>query len=155
MESNESVVRSFDTNKPTPIHEVAQGFSMPITVGIFVLAVVLGTGIGYFMAGGGTGGSSAGSVGKMIGGKEPAKTAGVQDEEKFPDQAEGTLKDGGFEGTGNFHLERPGGESQNVYLTSSIVDLSEYVGKKVRVNGQTFDSDKVGWLMDVGYVEIL
>jgi hypothetical protein len=73
----------------------------------------------------------------------------------FKDQAEGTLKEGGIDGEGNFHLERPGGESQNVYLTSSTVDLSLYVGKKVRVYGQTFAGQKAGWLMDVGLVEVL
>jgi hypothetical protein len=83
------------------------------------------------------------------------KTAGVVDKKTFKDQAEGTLKEGGIDGEGNFHLERPGGESQNVYLTSSTVDLSLYVGKKVRVYGQTFAGQKAGWLMDVGLVEVL
>jgi len=41
----------------------------------------------------------------------------------FPDKTEGVLREGGIEGEGNFHLERPGGESQNVYLTSTTVDL--------------------------------
>jgi hypothetical protein len=43
----------------------------------------------------------------------------------------------------------------NVYLTSSTVDLSPFVGKKVRVWGQTFTGQKAGWLMDVGLVEVL
>jgi len=30
-------------------------------------------------------------------------------------------------------LERPGGDSQNVYLTSSIVDLSKFVNSKVKI----------------------
>ena len=60
-----------------------------------------------------------------------------------------------MEGEGSFHLERPGGTSQNVYLTSSTVDLSEYVGKKVKVYGETFQGEKAGWLMDVGLVEVL
>jgi hypothetical protein len=83
------------------------------------------------------------------------KTAGIQDKKTFKDQAEGLLKEGGVEGEGNFHLERPGGESQNVYLTSSTVDLSEYVGKKVRVWGATFKGQHAGWLMDVGLVELI
>jgi hypothetical protein len=29
------------------------------------------------------------------------------------------------------------------------------VGKKVRVYGQTFAGQKAGWLMDVGYIEVL
>jgi len=83
------------------------------------------------------------------------KTAGIADKKTFKDQAEGTLKEGGIDGEGNFHLERPGGASQNVYLTSSTVDLSLYIGKKVRVYGQTFAGQKAGWLMDVGLVEVL
>lgn len=80
---------------------------------------------------------------------------GIIDKKTFRDQAEGILKEGGINGEGNFHLERPGGESQNVYLTSSTVDLSKYIGKKVRVYGETFAGEKAGWLMDVGLVEII
>lgn len=79
---------------------------------------------------------------------------GIKDKKTFKDQAEGILKEGGIDGEGNFHLERPGGVSQNVYLTSSTVDLSKYIGKKVAVWGETFSSQKAGWLMDVGLVEI-
>lgn len=83
------------------------------------------------------------------------KMIGIADKKTFKDQAEGILKEGGIDGEGNFHLQRPGGESQNVYLTSTTVDLSAYLGKKVRVWGQTFTANKAGWLMDVGLVEIL
>ncbi len=92
---------------------------------------------------------------------QPKKTknikmsAGIKDEKRFPDKAEGVLKEGGIDGEGNFHLVRPGGESQNVYLTSSTVDLSEFLGKKVRVWGETFKGEKAGWLMDVGYIEVI
>jgi len=65
------------------------------------------------------------------------------------------LKEGGFEGEGTFHLERPGGDDQNVYLTSTTVDLSEFIDKKVSIWGATFDSEKAGWLMDVGFIEIV
>lgn len=83
------------------------------------------------------------------------QTIGIADKKTFKDQAEGYLKEGGIDGEGSFHLERPGGTSQNVYLTSTTVDLLQYTGKKVRVWGQTFTSQKAGWLMDVGLVEIL
>ena len=74
------------------------------------------------------------------------------------DQAEGVLeKNDKFEETaqGQWKLIRPGGESQTAYLTSSFLDLDEYVGKKVKVFGETLGSDKVGWLMDVAKVEII
>ncbi len=83
------------------------------------------------------------------------KKVGITDKKTFKDSAEGILKEGGIDGEGNFHLERPGGPSQNVYLTSTVVDLSQFVGKKVRVWGETFAAEKAGWLMDVGLVEVL
>lgn len=82
------------------------------------------------------------------------KAAGVLDKKTFKDSAEGIMREGGMDGEGNFHLERPGGVSQNAYLTSSTVDLSKYIGKRVTVWGQTFQGQKAGWLMDVGLVEI-
>lgn len=74
----------------------------------------------------------------------------------FKDEAEGTIEkndklDKYAQGT--HRLLRPGGESQTAYLTSSVLDLDEYVGKKVKVFGETFGSQQVGWLMDVGKVE--
>lgn len=82
-------------------------------------------------------------------------SAGISDKKTFKDSSEGLLREGGIDGEGNFHLERPGGKSQNVYLTSSTVDLSLYLNKKVRVQGETFNAQKAGWLMDVGLIEIL
>ncbi len=80
---------------------------------------------------------------------------GSNDTKTFKDTTEGTLKEGGIDGEGAFHLERPGGESQNVYLTSSSVDLSKFIGKKIKVWGQTQKAQTAGWLMDVGRVEVL
>ena len=86
--------------------------------------------------------------------KNTAQSAGVVDKKTFKDSVEGILREGGIDGEGNFHIERPGGVSQNAYLTSSTVDLSNYVGKKVKVWGQTFSGQTAGWLMDVGLVEV-
>ena len=80
---------------------------------------------------------------------------GSNDTKTFKDIAEGDLKTGGIDGEGQFHLQRPGGESQNVYLTSSIVDLSAYVGKKVKIWGETHKAQHAGWLMDVGRLKVL
>jgi hypothetical protein len=87
--------------------------------------------------------------------KTSAQSAGVVDKKTFKDSADGILREGGIDGEGNFHLERTGGVSQNVYLTSTTVDLTAYIGKKVKVWGQTFQGEKAGWLMDVGLVEML
>ncbi len=124
-------------------------------VGSIVLGIIAGYGITSFK--GSTATSDTPSTAKTAEGTtgDVKKTVGIVDKKEFPDNAEGTLKEGGLEGEGTFHLERPGGESQNVYLTSSTVDMSPLVGKKVRVWGQTFSGQKAGWLMDVGLVEVL
>lgn len=80
---------------------------------------------------------------------------GVPDAETFADQTEGVLIKGGLEGEGSHTLLRLGGESQNVYLTSSVVDLDEFNDMEVRIWGETFKGQKAGWLMDVGRVEVL
>lgn len=75
----------------------------------------------------------------------------------FKDEAEGNIEkndqlDKYAQGT--HKLVRPGGEDQTAFLTSSVLDLDQYVGKKVKVFGETFGSSQVGWLMDVGKVEV-
>jgi len=81
---------------------------------------------------------------------------GLPDAEKtFKDNAMGVLKEGGIDGEGTHHLEREGGPSQNVYLTSSTVDLSQLTDRKVQVWGETFASQKAGWFMDVVKVKVL
>lgn len=113
-------------------------------------AILVGAGSGYLLS---TLKKAADSNAKIAALK--GKKIGIADKKTFKDQAEGYLKEGGMEGEGSFHLQRPGGISQNVYLTSSTVDLSEYVDRKVKVWGETFKGEKAGWLMDVGLVEIL
>ena len=85
---------------------------------------------------------------------EKGKVYGTNDTHTFKDMVTGTLKEGGMEGEGQFHLVRPGGDSQNVYVTSSLVDLSLFVDKEIKVWGQTQAAQKAGWLMDVGRVEV-
>ncbi|HRN70390.1 MAG TPA: hypothetical protein PLS49_04335 [Candidatus Woesebacteria bacterium] len=139
-------------NKP----RVATSLSTPIVIVIIIVALALGaaTGFGIYHFSSKSSTTTANSSDNTS--KDGSKTsAGILDEKTFPDTAEGTLQEGGFEGEGSFHLERPGGEDQKAYLTSSTVDLSEFIGKKVRVRGQTFTSEKAGWLMDVGYIEII
>ena len=124
---------------------------LPVVVLICVITVAIGGVGGFMMVKKSTsiiGGTEKGSIIKTD------KAAGVADKKTFKDSAEGILREGGMEGEGNFHLERPGGISQNAYLTSSTVDLGKYIGKKIKVWGQTFTGQKAGWLMDVGLVEI-
>lgn len=80
---------------------------------------------------------------------------GVIDEEVFRDSAEGEMTSGGIDGEGSHHLVREGGKSQFVYLTSSVIDLDKFVGKQVKVWGETFEAQQAGWLMDIGRLEII
>lgn len=79
---------------------------------------------------------------------------GVKDASTFRDTATGNLieNDGKLTNEGTHILTR-GDASQNVYLTSSVVDLAKYVGKKVQIWGETFKGQKAGWLMDVGRIK--
>lgn len=81
--------------------------------------------------------------------------AGVLDPSVKYDNAIGVLKEGGIDNEGTYHLERNGGSVNNVYLTSSVVDLSIFMGKNVEVWGQTLASQKAGWLMDVAKVQVV
>lgn len=124
--------------------------ALPFVVIIGVVSVLLGIFGAYTMTKGSVMTSNV-DKGTAI---QTDKASGVMDKKTFKDSAEGVMREGGVDGEGNFHLERPGGASQNAYLTSSTVDLSKYIGKKVTVWGQTFQGQKAGWLMDVGLVEI-
>lgn len=118
--------------------------------------------IGVLVVGGGilTGwllsGSKVGGSPKDIapGAKSGANEAGITDESAFPDTATGLLEEGGVNGEGTHHLTREGGVSQTVYLTSTVIDLQSFVGKKVTVWGQTVTARKAGWLMDVGKIKV-
>lgn len=87
---------------------------------------------------------------------EKPKTA-QQDIKTFRDFAEGTIqkrpapKDPEEYVEGTHILVREG--AVPVALTSSVLDLSRYEGKKVKVFGETQKAIKEGWLMDVGKVE--
>ncbi len=73
----------------------------------------------------------------------------------FTDEASGVLEKNEQSEEGTHLLLREGGESQTAYLTSSLVDLDLFVGRKVKVWGETYAAQKVGWLMDVGAVKVL
>jgi len=73
----------------------------------------------------------------------------------FSDSAVGIIKEGGVNGEGTHTLDREGGVDQDAALTSSVIDLDLFVGKKVEVDGETNDSNKAGWFMDVGSIKIL
>ncbi len=129
--------------------------SMKKTIVLFLIVIGVGIGSGYVFSFMNKTVSPADSSKDTTSSQEVKKSVGIKDKKTFKDNAEGLLREGGIEGEGQFHLERPGGASQNVYLTSTTVDLTQFMGKKVRVWGETFSAQKAGWLMDVGLVEVL
>lgn len=80
---------------------------------------------------------------------------GSQNTDAFKDSAQGYLTKGGLDGEGSHKILRPGGETQTVYLTSSVTDLDQFDGMEVKIWGETFKAQKAGWLMDVGRVEVV
>lgn len=116
-----------------------------------VIIILLGTVSGYVLSRS----SKSTMAGGMVTTADGKKVVGSSDNKVFRDQAEGTIEAGGMNGEGTHQLIRPGGDSQTVYLTSSVVNLDEFVGKKVRIWGETFSAKKAAWFMDVGRVELL
>lgn len=115
---------------------------------ISFLVVLAGVGTGWVLAGKPSG-SATPSPSLTTRGREIGIDSGIEAEVEGLDEAEGTLVEGGIEGEGTHHLERAGGPSQNVYLTSTVIDLQASVGKKVHVWGETLSGVKASWLMDV------
>lgn len=124
----------------------------------YVVVLLVGLGSGYLIKN--KGASSVRSGGPVIArnvpeaGLKEGDIIGMQDVNAFKDSSTGVLQKGGVEGEGSHHLLRPGGVSQTVYLTSSVIDLDEFEGHQVTVWGETFKGQKAGWLMDVGRVKV-
>ncbi len=147
--TNTPLVHDFNENNNSPF------LSMKL-IFVLILVAVVGVGSGYFLAksGGKLGSKDLGSV-TTSSSVSKGTIVGSNDLKTFKDITEGVLQKGGIDGEGQYHLVRPGGESQTVYMTSSVVDLGLFVGKKVKVWGETNSAKKAGWLMDVGRVEVL
>jgi len=126
--------------------------SKGVLIFLSFLVVFLGMSTGFFLAR-----RKGGSLQRTVGeeGVKKGMVVGLTDEKTFRDTAEGTLEGGGGNGEGSHHLVRGSDESQNVYLTSSVIDLDQFTGHKVKVWGETFTAQKAGWLMDVGKLEVL
>ncbi len=156
MENEPGILHTMnDTTNET---QKVSSFSTRAMAGVIAAALALGI-LSGFIYNKFTGGSvavstdSKGSAGDVA---EGGQSAGIKDSKTFKDKAEGVLRVGGFEGEGSYHIEqKPKQPDQNAYLTSTTVDLSQFVGKKIRVWGQTFEAEKAGWLMDVGYIEVI
>jgi len=158
----EVAVEKTEQGKVQPlIHDFnSQNFKSAFTprvIALLVLVIVGGVLTGFLISGKSSVNNPTNSLGSILSGSSAPKgtIVGSSDTSVFKDTAEGVLKEGGVDGEGAFHLERAGGDSQNVYLTSSIVDLSKFLNKKIKVWGQTQKAQTAGWLMDVGKIEVL
>jgi hypothetical protein len=121
-----------------------------------LLVVLTGIGTGWVLSGRARQGDVKTAVSDVApGGQLTQLEAGIEDEEAFPDTAEGVLEEGGIEGEGTYHLVREGGPSRYVYLTSTVIDIQGFVGKTVKVWGETLSAQSAGWLMDVGRIKVL
>ncbi len=142
-------------HEPRPVSLAAKSrFSKKLLLPI-VVVLFAGVGSGYVLA---TQSSSTSPSGSTTNPVINSREVGIQDSKTFRDCAQGTLDsvdqaDRKLEGS--HKLIREGGPSQTLYMTSSVVALDEYIGKKVEVCGETVTSKKVPWFMEVGKLKLL
>jgi len=169
---SQSILKPIDnsnmtTSNPAPTSTSSQTPTKPKAKKIIpilaALVVLVGIGSGYILASFNNKNGGPSIVSKDRNLKREVSTdeiqigtkVGVADESTFRDDAVGEIEKGGIEGEGSHKLLRPGGETQTVALTSSIIDLDQFVGRKVHVWGETMDSQKAPWFMDIGKLEVL
>ncbi|MEK7168479.1 MAG: hypothetical protein AAB778_00530 [Patescibacteria group bacterium] len=142
-----NVVSKFEPNKSSKSN---------LVLGLISVVVVLaGIGAGYLLSGVGGNKSSSGNQNSGNSIVTNKNEAGIADESKFSTTTDGVLEEGGIGGEGTYHLVRGSGPSQYAYLTSSVVDLSVFQGKKVQIWGETISGKKAGWLIDVGKIKVV
>jgi hypothetical protein len=120
-----------------------------------LLVVLVGVFVGWMLAGRAVGSSSGTTATTQTDVKMAKDEAGIGSESDYDSDAEGLLVEGGIEGEGTHHLERDGGPSKYVYLNSTVIDLQSYVGKKVKVWGNTVSGAHAPWLLDVGKLSVV
>jgi len=148
----ENLVKTLNEPKKSILKEIF------LPAGIILAIILAGGATGWFLANKGSG--EVARMKKLTSGAqviEGQKEVGIKDERTFRDSAVGRLEINDDEEIpeGSHKLIRPGGPSQTAYLTSSVVDLNQFLGKCVEIWGETFTAQKAGWLMDVGRVKIL
>ena len=128
------------------LHKIKPNLNFKLLVAVLVVSVIAGVGTGYLMA-------SSSNIPLVT--KNPEHAS--EDTKTFRDFAEGKItkkpENKNDTSQGTHLLIRDGATPVN--LTSSVVDLSQYENKKVKVFGETNKATGVGWFMDVGRVEIV
>lgn len=120
-----------------------------------ICVIIFGIGTGFVLARKSTVKTSETGGSKII---KTEKEQGSTNTQFFSDTATGIIqKNPGTTSSEGTHMliRNPGDQSQTAYLTSSVVDLDQFVGKKVQVWGKTFKSQQAAWLMDVGRVKLV
>ena len=147
MQEEESV--PFHKKLPL-VHKFSFESITRVMIIVIVISLLAGVGTGYFLS------TSSGSKSAIKIPLNQKPNTAQQDSKTFRDFAEGKIikkpdpKTGDYS-EGTHLLVRDG--AMPVALTSSVVDLSLYENKKVKVLGETQKALKEGWLMDVGKVE--
>lgn len=132
------------------LHRIKASLNIKLLIAVLIISVIAGTGTGYLMASGATGNA----IPLMT--KTPEHAS--EDTRTFRDFAEGKItakpETKGVDSTEGTHLLVRDGATP-VALTSSVVDLSTFENKKVKVFGETNKATGAGWFMDVGRVEVI
>ncbi|QQS38708.1 hypothetical protein IPM62_04975 [Candidatus Woesebacteria bacterium] len=129
--------------------------TMMLVVGALVI-ILAGVGTGWILSNAKTTGGPGVVADVAPGAKDNEDEAGIMDESGFEKEApEGILKEGGINGEGTHYLDRGLGEEKNVYLTSTVLDLQSFVGKNVKIWGNTVAAIDAPWLMDVGKIKVV
>lgn len=156
MEIKKIDLNSNDAASPSPV-ATSTPKSKSFTPLYVVIALVLGVSTGALIKNfkSGSGGGMSGVTSPEVGGSiQPGEVFGAKDDSVFADEATGILEAGGINGEGTHKLLRSGGVSKTAYLTSSVLDLDQFIGFKISIWGETFTGQQAGWLMDVGRVKV-
>lgn len=138
-----------ETGQELPaLHKFKAGLNFKLLIAVLVISIIAGVGTGYLMASGG----------QRIPLIDQTPDHASEDAKTFRDFAEGKItpkpddKNAAYS-QGTHLLVRDG--ATPVLLTSSVLDLSQYENKKVKIYGETNSLAGAGWFMDVGRVEVI
>lgn len=149
--TNQPVLRSFSNPNQSGAAKKAHVPLIAIALAVVLAGAATGWAIAKVESPSSSSEQAAVNQGELAGDE-----AGIGDESKFEKETpEGVLVEGGLDGEGTHHLDRGAGPDKMVYLTSSVINLDNWVGKKVRVWGNTMTAQKAPWLMDVGKIKVI
>ena len=132
------------------LHKFQAPANFKLLIAVLLISIIGGVGTGYLM--------SSGGGNQRIPLLDKAPEHAAEDTKTFRDFAEGKItkkpdQKNAATDQGTHLLIRDG--ATPVLLTSSVMDLSEYENKKVKVYGETNSLPGAGWFMDVGRVEVI